>query len=334
LYRSPHCHDHRTQIVDILRYRFPGEEAVCFEGSFCEVDSFHGLQGFVISDHSGRKKFHFREGYDSFESMRSEDIPNVLTKEDYMDIASNFLFELKNEGIEKAVLSRVKKVFLTLKPDEAFVLLEKAYPAAFVYLIQSKCFGTWIGASPEVLAHYSGNTFSTEALAGTLRLNADSGWSEKEWMEQQAVTDFIQKIAGKFSDEIEVGDRQEIIAGPVRHLRTEISFRLQKEKLWDLISEIHPTPAVSGIPLVRALDLIRRHELNDRKFYTGYLGRIASEKTQLYVNLRCGEWIEEFLYLYLGGGYNHRSIVEKEWEETENKSRTLLNILQKSSFDQ
>jgi isochorismate synthase len=319
--------------VGKLMFRFPGEEVQCFEGSFYEVNSFEGLQGFVLSDHSGRKKYHFQEGFDSDESIKKASKPKVLSQEEYMTLAGKFLLELKNEGIEKAVFSRVKKVDLNIKPEKAFVLLEKAYPTAFVYLIQSEQLGTWIGASPEVLANYSGGQFSTVALAGTLPLNSESGWSEKEVTEQKVVTDFIRDIAGKFSDEVEVGEREEITAGPVRHLRTEISFQLAKEKFWELISEIHPTPAVLGMPSAQALDLIRRHESHDRKLYTGYLGRITGADVQLFVNLRCGEWIGDHFYLYLGGGYNNRSFVEKEWEETENKSRTLLNILQKGSFD-
>jgi isochorismate synthase len=37
--------------------------------------------------------------------------------------------------------------------------------------------------------------------------------------------------------------------------------------------------------------------------------------------------MEDEIYLYVGGGFTADSIPEKEWEETENKSRTLLNLL-------
>jgi isochorismate synthase len=35
------------------------------------------------------------------------------------------------------------------------------------------------------------------------------------------------------------------------------------------------------------------------------------------------------MYLYLGGGYTKDSNPELEWEETENKSKTLLDLVQK-----
>ncbi len=320
--------------MDYIRYRFPGEEIAFFEGSFSQVKSFEGLQGFVLSDFSGNKKYHFQLGVKTKSSEVGKSLPCVLSKDEYLEQGSQFLEQLRTQKLEKAVLSRVKQVTSETQPEEAFDLLEKAYPTAFVYLIQSEELGTWIGATPEILANYIKNRFSTVALAGTLPANSKQDWSEKEIREQQAVVDFIQDTARNFSKAVEIGERKEVLAGPVRHLKTEISFTLYRERFWELIAALHPTPAVSGLPVQKALELIRTYEAHDRKFYSGYLGRITDQETKLYVNLRCGEWIGEHFYLYLGGGYNESSIVEKEWEETENKSRTLLNILQKGSFDQ
>jgi isochorismate synthase len=47
----------------------------------------------------------------------------------------------------------------------------------------------------------------------------------------------------------------------------------------------------------------------------------------IYVNLRCAQIIGDRLFLYLGGGFTADSDPEKEWEETENKSKTLLDLL-------
>jgi isochorismate synthase len=47
----------------------------------------------------------------------------------------------------------------------------------------------------------------------------------------------------------------------------------------------------------------------------------------IFVNLRCAQIIGDRIYLYLGGGFTAESDSEKEWEETENKSKTLLNLL-------
>ena len=59
------------------------------------------------------------------------------------------------------------------------------------------------------------------------------------------------------------------------------------------------------------------------------IGVVGEQSTQLFVNLRCAEIIQNQAYLYLGGGFTKDSTVESEWSETENKAKTLLNVMKK-----
>ena len=47
------------------------------------------------------------------------------------------------------------------------------------------------------------------------------------------------------------------------------------------------------------------------------------------MNLRCCQIQKGNAYLYLGGGFTKDSNPLDEWNETENKSRTLLNVMDK-----
>jgi isochorismate synthase len=96
---------------------------------------------------------------------------------------------------------------------------------------------------------------------------------------------------------------------------------------WEIAKDLHPTPAVSGTPRKDALDWIRSEEKHERQFYAGIIGSMDEHSMNLYVNLRCAQIIGSDIYLYVGGGFTADSIPEKEWEETENKSKTLLNLL-------
>jgi isochorismate synthase len=49
--------------------------------------------------------------------------------------------------------------------------------------------------------------------------------------------------------------------------------------------------------------------------------------TDLYVNLRCLEWQADRAILYAGGGILPSSDWEKDWEETQEKMRTMKDIL-------
>jgi isochorismate synthase len=50
------------------------------------------------------------------------------------------------------------------------------------------------------------------------------------------------------------------------------------------------------------------------------------------VNLRCAQLFRNQAFLYLGGGLTAQSNVEEEWQETENKAKTLEKIFQLTSF--
>ena len=101
------------------------------------------------------------------------------------------------------------------------------------------------------------------------------------------------------------------------------------QKPIQIADKLHPTPAVSGLPQKEAIELIDSIEEHERSLYAGCIG-VLGDRTDLFVNLRCAQLIENEYFLYLGGGFTKDSIAKKEWQETENKSRTLLDILENS----
>jgi len=73
-----------------------------------------------------------------------------------------------------------------------------------------------------------------------------------------------------------------------------------------------------------------RAEQHDRRFYTGFLGPWKlNGHSQLFVNLRCAEIGNDTFNLYVGGGLTANSVSEDEWEETVQKSKTLLLVIEK-----
>lgn len=55
-----------------------------------------------------------------------------------------------------------------------------------------------------------------------------------------------------------------------------------------MLQELHPTPAVCGLPKEEAYQFILQTEPHDRLFYSGIIGWIDPQgDTTLYVNLRC-----------------------------------------------
>jgi isochorismate synthase len=101
-----------------------------------------------------------------------------------------------------------------------------------------------------------------------------------------------------------------------------------KQSNWgELINALHPTPAVCGLPRERALKLIAQHETHNRNFYAGLIGKKSKQELAVFVNLRCMQVTKNDFLLYIGGGITQQSIPENEWNETENKAKTLARVL-------
>mgnify|MGYP001627182161 CR=1 FL=1 len=320
-------------MASILKFRFPGSLVKTLTGRFVDFDEQRHKRGFILADSNGLNKYFFEETEGISGFVLSASKPLCYSKSEYLEKAHDFLNELKERHLGKAVFSRIEEVNLDEKMDASrlnklFVILERTYPNAFVYLFSDERTGTWIGATPETLLIQENGQARTMSLAGTMKQQESKEWGEKEKLEQSMVTDFIKQIVSDFkvtSPEIE--GPYTFHAGPVKHLRTDIIFPLHADKVLSLAEQLHPTPAVSGLPRDKAIELIAEFEDHERQFYTGFLGWIAPEKSELYVSLRCAQVINHKVYLYLGGGYTVDSVPVEEWQETVNKSQTLLSVL-------
>jgi isochorismate synthase len=314
-------------MYDELKYRIPGEDSVVQKGAFQKQLNLQDYSGFILSDFLQQNVFAFYPGKSlSFGSNKIK-TPRVLTRKEYLSFGNEFLHEIKKNNLGKAVFSRVKEVSIHYNAKEKlFDALCANYPQAFVYELKSQEFGHWVGATPETLLEGEHGDFETAALASTKKVEDATDWGEKEIEEQALVTRFIEDRLNKLNLKFIVEGRNELVAGPVKHLHTKFSS-IEGEDAHLLIGELHPTPAVSGLPRAEAIELIERVESHDRSLYTGFIGLLKND-AHVYVNLRCLQIIGEKAYLYLGGGYTKDSEVEKEWEETENKAKTLIKVLE------
>lgn len=313
-------------MYDKLKYRVPGQRVKEDEGAFLETDEIEGAKGFVFSDFLQEKIAVFHSGK-TVSNEPHVKAPFITSKEEYLQQGGQFLNEIRNNELGKAVFSRIKMVSIKSETKKnLFNALCAAYPNAFVYELQSQEFGHWLGATPERLIEGQKGSFGTVSLASTKKTEDNSPWSEKEIEEQGLVTSFIKRALEDLSISYTLEERTELIAGPVKHLCTKFSS-IEGEDPYQLVRILHPTPAVSGLPRKDAISLIENIEKHDRSLYTGFIGEI-NDDVNIFVNLRCLQIIGDEAYLYLGGGYTKDSNVEAEWEETENKAKTLIKVME------
>lgn len=236
---------------------------------------------------------------------------------------------LDNGTVEKIVLAR--RLDLTVDKDidakEVFFTACRMYPHQMIALISTEESGKWLMASPEVLIEKSGDSWKTMALAGTM--TTPGPWSEKNRREQNLVERYILNCLGRYCYVIKRRPPKTVSAAKLYHLRTDFEFYVNNDSdAIEVLSDLHPTPAVCGIPKDKALDIILNNESIDRKYYSGFCGPFGVDgENHLFVSLRCMEIEGCECHLYAGGGLLQESDEETEWNETEVKLKTMKDVL-------
>jgi len=250
------------------------------------------------------------------------------SKDEYLNNLDKVIEVITDHQLPKLVYSR-RKIFTDFHEidlKESFKKLCNAYPNAFSYILINGE-NSWMGAFSEVLGKFNKQThiFETMSLAGTLPVS--ESWSEKEIEEQKPVSSYIRNILKNYSESLEESETYDHISGNIKHLRTDFKIKIQPEDLDIIIQELHPTPAVCGIPKEFCKESIQELEKFPRELYAGYIKIETEETIQYFVNLRCSKLYKNAIHLFVGGGITAQSNPEKEWIETELKSEAVLKNL-------
>lgn len=279
--------------------------------------------------------------------------PLDADKKSYLDLLKKGVTQIKDGKLDKVVLSRKEEHEVGyLSPLDLFKQLYSRYKNAMVYCWYHPMVGLWLGATPELLFKIEGRQLTTISLAGTQTINnlSQINWANKELDEQKIVTDYITNQIQDYTSNINISKTETVRAGDLLHLKTRITSNLNKDtRLKDIIRALHPTPAVCGFPKEASKAFIIQNENYKRAYYTGFLGELNLKQIQnrnsnrrnvennayssiknisnFYVNLRCMQIKQGKALIYVGGGITKDSDPEKEWDETVNKTKTIVNVL-------
>lgn len=261
----------------------------------------------------------------------------------YKELVEKSRAEVLRGTFEKIVPSRCKHISLGGDFDalKVFEELSALYPHALVSVFSSPISGTWVGATPEMLAGITRDQhFHTAAVAGTQPFTDGTdirsvSWTQKDIEEQALVERYIISCFKKIRlREYDEHGPKTSIAGNVIHLKTDFEVDMVATNFPQLgttmLKLLHPTSAVCGMPLQASLEFIRKHEGYERQYYSGFLGPLnIHQESHLYVNIRCMQLFDQQALLYAGAGVLADSDPDKEWIETEMKMNTLGRIIAK-----
>ncbi|MDT9339261.1 isochorismate synthase [Trichodesmium erythraeum 21-75] len=214
------------------------------------------------------------------------------------------------------------------------------YPDCYVFSISNGKGQNFIGASPERLISINNNQLVTDALAGSAprgktpsqdaKLANSLLCSEKDLREHQFVIDFIIKRLQYLGLKPNYLPQPNLLQlSNIQHLWTPINAEVsQNIHLLEILAQLHPTPAVAGVPRDIAQKQIQNFETFDRSLYAAPIGWIDHQGNgEFTVGIRSALIDGERARLYAGAGIVTGSKPDQELAEVQLKLQTLLKAL-------
>lgn len=242
----------------------------------------------------------------------------------------------------QVVLSQRFSRDVTVGPVPIYRALRKSNPAPYTYLLKAGD-DAIIGASPEMLVRCRGSQLDYRPIAGTRRRGANEAEDdmlaeemradEKEVAEHMMLVDLGRNDLGRVAQfgSVKVEDLMSVERySKVQHLVSSLSARLRSgSDRFDALAACFPAGTVTGAPKVRAMEIIRELEPDDRGVYAGavlymdYADTLDSCIAIRTIVLRNGE-----ASVQAGAGIVADSVPEREFEETVHKAQALLRAIE------
>ncbi|CAA7013657.1 unnamed protein product [Microthlaspi erraticum] len=240
----------------------------------------------------------------------------------------------KNSPLSKVVLARSSRIITDtdIDPIAWLARLQCEGQDAYQFCLQPPGAPAFIGNTPERLFHRKHLGVCSEALAATrprghsevsdMEIERDLLTSPKDDLEFSIVRQNIREKLNAICDRVIVKPQKTVRKlARVQHLYSQLAGQLRREDdEFDILTALHPTPAVCGCPLEEARLLIKKIESFDRGMYAGPVGFFGGGESEFSVGIRSA-LVEKGLgaLIYAGTGIVSGSDPSSEWNELELK---------------
>ena len=268
-------------------------------------------------------------------------VKSNTSKNKFLGMVNKAKKYIKIGDIFQVVLSQRFKAKLTKEPLEIYKKLRLTNPSPFMYFFNFPDFQI-IGASPEILVRLRDNKITVRPIAGTrprginikqdIFFEKDLLKDKKELAEHLMLLDLGRNDVGKVSkvNSVKVTEKFNIEKySHVMHIVSNVmgDFNNKYSKFKSLLAGF-PAGTVSGAPKIRAMEIIDELESSKRKIYAGGIGYFsANGEFDTCIALRTALVKNNKFYVQAGAGIVADSKPLKEYEETVNKAKALLNSL-------
>jgi anthranilate synthase component I len=228
-----------------------------------------------------------------------------------------------------------------IAPFSIYRALRTINPSPYMYYLDFNNFQI-IGTSPEILVRVEDGMVMTRPLAGTrprghnpqedMRLEQELRADEKERAEHIMLVDLGRNDIGRVSQPgtVKVSELMDVERySHVMHMVTHVQGKMRTDlTVYDALRACFPAGTVAGAPKIRAMEIIAQLEPQKRGPYAGACGYFSySGNMDMAIAIRTIVMTGGVAYAQAGCGIVYDSVPEKEYEETLNKARVLINAL-------
>ena len=274
-------------------------------------------------------------------SLKNIKVKSNTSKNRFLSMVNKAKKYIKLGDIFQVVLSQRFEAKLTKKPIDIYKKLRITNPSPFMFFFNFNDFQI-IGASPEILVRLRNNKITVRPIAGTrprgktknedLFYEKDLLKDKKELSEHLMLLDLGRNDAGKVSKINSVKVTESFIIERYSHVMHIVSnvvgeYNKKFSKFKSLLAGF-PAGTVSGAHKIRAMEIIDELETTKRKVYAGGIGYFsANGEFDTCIALRTAVVKNNKFYVQAGAGIVADSKPIKEYEETVNKAKALINAL-------
>jgi anthranilate synthase component 1 len=269
---------------------------------------------------------------------------STMTRERFLKAVETAKEYIRAGDIFQVVLSHRLSADVSIQPFDAYRALRVVNPSPYMYFLRLGEHAI-VGSSPEVLVRREGGRVDVRPIAGTRPRGetpeADQAFEtellrdEKERAEHIMLVDLGRNDVGRVAEFGSVRTTELLTVerySRVMHLVSHVTGHLPKgTRSIDVVKACFPAGTVSGAPKIRALEIIEELEAHRRGLYAGAVGYFDLHgNADLCIAIRTLLFHAGRAHLGVGAGIVADSDPAKEYEETLNKGRALLEALERA----
>ena len=321
-----YIHDNQTNKMFYLKLNFNNKSNYKNEINFLKKEILKDFNTSKIQNKIKIKKNYYSK------------IKSNFSKKEFLKLVNKAKKYISIGDIFQVVISQRFEKKLTKDPLEIYKKIRVTNPSPFLYFFNFEDFQI-IGSSPEILVRVRDQKITIRPIAGTRKRGKDKNEDNKlakdllndpkEISEHLMLLDLGRNDVGRVSEDntVKVDEKFKIEKySHVMHIVSNVVGRFKKNiSLIDGLLSGFPAGTVSGAPKIRAMEIIDQLENKKRKLYAGGVGYFsANGDMDTCIALRTALVKNNKIYVQAGAGIVADSVPTKEYQETINKAKALL----------